>query len=138
MSGVGPLGTNVIFLSPLRLLRCQGFLSFLFIMKLSFSKPFYSTFNYASTANIQEAMKLYNLGDKSFETDFNYLHSYQSDRPVKVIHFSTMMSNQSSTWKTTTPIKLDVKSVQSALSDLLTTSATHGTFSRPSMTNLNN
>ena len=26
-----------------------------------------------------------------------------------------------------------VKSVQSALSDLLTTSATHGTFSRPSM-----
>ena len=26
----------------------------------------------------------------------------------------------------------DVKSVQSALSDLLTTSATHGTFSRPS------
>ena len=29
--------------------------------------------------------------------------------------------------------KLIVKSVQSALSDLLTTSATHGTFSRPSM-----
>ena len=28
--------------------------------------------------------------------------------------------------------KLHVKSVQSALSDLLTTSATHGTFSRPS------
>ena len=26
-----------------------------------------------------------------------------------------------------------IKSVQSALSDLLTTSATHGTFSRPSM-----
>ena len=28
--------------------------------------------------------------------------------PFKVIHFSTMMSNQSSTWKTTTPIKLDI------------------------------
>ena len=30
------------------------------------------------------------------------------------------------------PKDLNVKSVQSALSDLLTTSATHGTFSRPS------
>ena len=28
---------------------------------------------------------------------------------------------------------MKLKSVQSALSDLLTTSATHGTFSRPSM-----
>ena len=28
---------------------------------------------YASTANIQEAMKFYNIGDKSFETDFSYL-----------------------------------------------------------------
>ena len=29
-------------------------------------------------------------------------------------------------------LQINVKSVQSALSDLLTTSATHGTFSRPS------
>ena len=29
-------------------------------------------------------------------------------------------------------IPMSIKSVQSALSDLLTTSATHGTFSRPS------
>ena len=27
---------------------------------------------------------------------------------LNVIHFSTVMSNQSSTWKTTTPIKLDI------------------------------
>ena len=27
---------------------------------------------------------------------------------LKVIHFSTMMSNHSSTWKTTTEIKLDI------------------------------
>ena len=33
----------------------------------------------------------------------------------------------------TTLDNISVKSVQSALSDLLTTSATHGTFSRPSM-----
>ena len=28
--------------------------------------------NYASTANIEEVMKFYNLGDKTFETDFSY------------------------------------------------------------------
>ena len=27
--------------------------------------------NYASTANIEEVMKFYNLGDKTFETNFN-------------------------------------------------------------------
>ena len=35
------------------------------------NKPFYNTLNYASTANIEEVMKFYNLGDKTFETDFN-------------------------------------------------------------------
>ena len=29
--------------------------------------------NYASTANIEEVMKFYSLGDKTFETDFNTL-----------------------------------------------------------------
>ena len=29
--------------------------------------------NYASTANIREVMKFYNLGDKSFETDFSFM-----------------------------------------------------------------
>ena len=46
------------------------FLSFLFILKLSYSKPFYNTLNYASAANIKEVMNFYNLGDKTFETDF--------------------------------------------------------------------
>ena len=41
------------------------------MLKLSYSKSFYGTLNYASTANIEEVMKLYNLGDKTFETDFN-------------------------------------------------------------------
>ena len=39
-------------------------------MKLSYSKPFLSTLNYASTADIQEDMKFYNLGNKTFEADF--------------------------------------------------------------------
>ena len=40
-------------------------------MKLSYSKPFYNTLNYAPTANIEKVMKFYNIGDKTFETDFN-------------------------------------------------------------------
>ena len=28
--------------------------------------------NYASTLNIREVIKFYNLGDKTFETDFNF------------------------------------------------------------------
>ena len=45
-------------------------MSFLFILKLSYSKPFHNTLNYASTANIEEVKKFYNLGHKTFETDF--------------------------------------------------------------------
>ena len=38
---------------------------------MSCSEPFHNTFIYASTANIEEVMKFYNLGDKTFKTDFN-------------------------------------------------------------------
>ena len=41
------------------------------MLKLSHSNPFHNTLNYASTANIEEVMKFYNLGDKTFETDFS-------------------------------------------------------------------
>ena len=46
-------------------------MAFLFILKLSFSKSFHNTLNCASTANIGEVTKFYNLGDKTFETDFS-------------------------------------------------------------------
>ena len=65
------LGRNLNFLSPLGSLKFEDFLSFLFILKLSYSKPFHNTLNYVSTANIEEVMKFYNLGDKTFETDFS-------------------------------------------------------------------
>ena len=55
----------LIFLSPLRLLKFFNFLNFLFILKLSCSKPFHNTLNYVSTANIEKVMKFYNLGDKT-------------------------------------------------------------------------
>ena len=41
------------------------------MLKLSYSKPFHNTLNYASTANIEEVMKFYNLGNKTSETDFS-------------------------------------------------------------------
>ena len=37
---------------------------------LSFSKSFHKNLNCASTANIEEVMKFFNPGDKTFETDF--------------------------------------------------------------------
>ena len=44
----------------------------MFILKMSYSKPFHNSLNYASTANIEEVMTFYNLGDKTFETDFRF------------------------------------------------------------------
>ena len=64
MGYVSQLGRNLNFLSPLGLLTFLDFLSFLFILKLSYSKPFHYTLNYASTANIEEVIKFYNLGHK--------------------------------------------------------------------------
>ena len=58
-----PWGKTSIFLSPLGSLKFWDFLSFLFILKLSCSKPIRNILNCASTANIEEVMKVYNLGD---------------------------------------------------------------------------
>ena len=68
------MGKTLTFLSPLGSLKFSDFLSFLFILKLSYSKPFHNTLNYASTANIEEVMKFHSLHDKTFETDFSYTY----------------------------------------------------------------
>ena len=64
------LGNKPHLLSSLGLLRFQGLPGFLFLLKLSYSKCFYSTLNYVSAANIQEVMKVYNVGNKTFKTGF--------------------------------------------------------------------
>ena len=61
--GLVSLGENLTFLSPFGLLKFHVFMNFIFILKLSFSKPFYNNLNYTSNENIREVMKLYNLGD---------------------------------------------------------------------------
>ena len=91
---VGPLGKDRNFLSPLGWLKFLDFLSFLFILECSYSKPFHNTLNYASTGNIEEVMKFYNLGDKTLETDFLILirHDQKIRKQAKTfyIHISTV------------------------------------------------
>ena len=65
---LGPLGEKPHIFVSLGLLKFLDFQGCLFILKLSYSKPFCSTLNYGSTANIKEVMKFYNLSDKPFET----------------------------------------------------------------------
>ena len=73
MSHVGPLGKkNLNFFVSIGITGIHDFLNIQFILKLPNSKPFHNTLNCASTANIEEVMKFYNLGDKTFETDFHY------------------------------------------------------------------
>ena len=66
------------------------------MLKLSYSKPFYNTLYYASTANIIEVMKFYNPGNKSFETDFSYIRMIQEvipkSKPERDTHLSTFMA----------------------------------------------
>ena len=54
------------------------------MLKVSYSKSFHNILNYVSAANIKEVMKFYNLGDKTFETDFNMFRiSFpELDKPV--------------------------------------------------------
>ena len=67
-------------------------LGLLFILKLSYSKPFYSTLNYASTLNIEEVIEFYNLGNGSFERQtlvkFLYTVSIPSKTRCIMYHYN--------------------------------------------------
>ena len=74
---MGPSGKNLICLSFLGSLKFQDFQNFLFILTFPYSKPFRNNLDYASIANIEEVMKFYNLGDKTFEIDFSFICLYR-------------------------------------------------------------
>ena len=57
------------------------------MLKLSYSTPFHNILNYASTANIEEVMKFYNPGDKTFETDFRMVNTGIVWRQCGELHF---------------------------------------------------
>ena len=65
-------GTNLMFFVNLGIAEISRYSKLSIYSEIVLLKPFYSTSNYASTANIQEVMTFYNLGHKSFEIDFSY------------------------------------------------------------------
>ena len=71
MGYVGPLGKNLNFFVSLGIADILGFSELSVYKTLSYSKHFDNTLNYASTANIEEVMKFYNLGHKTCETHFS-------------------------------------------------------------------
>ena len=73
MGQVGPLGKNLnFFCPPLGIAEILGFSELSVYIEVFLLKTFPHTLNYVSTANIEEVMKFYNSGEKTFETDFNY------------------------------------------------------------------
>ena len=68
---VSPLGKNLNFFVSLGITEILGFSELSVYTKLPYSKPFHNTLNYVSAANIEEVIKFYNPGDKTFETDFS-------------------------------------------------------------------
>ena len=90
MGHVGPSGKSFNFLSPLgSQIEIHNFRSFQFILKLSYSKPIHDNLNYASTANIEEVMKFYNLADKTFETDFSLKQFSHIVMKTKIMQISS-------------------------------------------------
>ena len=75
MGHVGPLGKNFNLFFSFGIAEILGFPELFIQLKLSHSKSFHNTLNYASTANIEEVKKFYSQGDKTFETDFNSLQN---------------------------------------------------------------
>ena len=71
MGYVGPLGKNLSFFVSLGIAEFLGFSELSVYTEIVLLKTFHNASNYASTANIEEVMKFYNLGNKTFETDFN-------------------------------------------------------------------
>ena len=51
------------------------------VLKITFQ----NNLNYASTSNIRKLIKFYNLGDKTFETDFSAYHLSALGPPTETI-----------------------------------------------------
>ena len=67
MPHVGPLGKNPNFFVSLGIVEISEFYELSVYTEVVLLKTFPQHFD----ANIEEVMKFYNLGDKTFQTDFN-------------------------------------------------------------------
>ena len=76
------MGKNFNFFVSLRITEILGFSEFSVYTEVVLLKTFPQHF--ASTANVEEVMKFYNLDDKTFETDFSLMSNHR--RPEKIFN----------------------------------------------------
>ena len=68
-------GGKLHFFVSLGIAEVLKIVNVLFIFRLPFSGCFWNSLNYTFTPNIREVMKVSNLDDHSFETDFKVLQN---------------------------------------------------------------
>ena len=68
---VGPLGEQFTFLNSLGTAKISSSLRRSVYINVVLLISFQNNLNYSSTSNIGEVIKFYNLGHKTFETDFS-------------------------------------------------------------------
>ena len=87
MGYVGTLGRNLHFFVSIGIPEILGFSELSVHTEIVLLKILpYNTLNYASTANIEEVMKFYNLDHKTFETDFNLMLKELTEM-IKILQF---------------------------------------------------
>ena len=82
MGLVGSLRENLNFFVSLGIAEIFGFSELSVYTEVVLLKTFPQHLHYAPTANIKEVMKFCNLGDKTFETDFNLYRNYISENSI--------------------------------------------------------
>ena len=70
------LGEKPCLFVFLGITEISGFSELSVYTEVPYSKLFHNTLDYASIANIEEIMNFYDLGDKTFETDFSFICLY--------------------------------------------------------------
>ena len=79
---MGQVRENFICFVSLGVAEIFGFSELSIYAEVVLLKTLYSNLNYTSTANIEEVMKFYSVGNKTFETDFrNAANICDEDEP---------------------------------------------------------
>ena len=74
---VGLLGEKFTFFNSLGTTRISRGLRLSVYINVDLLINFPEQLDYASTSNIREGIKFYNLGDKTFETDFSSIGKHE-------------------------------------------------------------
>ena len=91
---VGLLGEKFTFFNSLRATKISRILRLsVYINVVLLILAFQDNLNYASTSNIREVIKFYNLCDKTFETDFSFDES-EKFRAVIYPNFGVLLQEK--------------------------------------------